>query len=68
MICYCGRELTTTMDMGGQCSMCGGAALDDSSQHAGCWTPNYGWTCPKCGAVYAPYIPVCSICNCKEQP
>lgn len=24
---------------------------------------NKGWICPKCGRVYAPYIPECQHCN-----
>lgn len=24
---------------------------------------NNGWVCPKCGRVYAPYIPECWHCN-----
>lgn len=24
---------------------------------------NNGWICPKCGRVYAPYIPECQYCN-----
>lgn len=26
-------------------------------------TLQYGWTCPKCGRVYAPYIPQCAPCS-----
>lgn len=26
-------------------------------------TSNHGWTCPKCGRVYAPYVPECRECN-----
>lgn len=25
--------------------------------------PRQGWMCPKCGNVYAPFIPECSNCN-----
>ena len=24
---------------------------------------NNGWVCPKCGRVYAPYIPECMFCK-----
>lgn len=24
---------------------------------------NKGWICPKCGRVYAPYMPECQHCN-----
>lgn len=24
---------------------------------------NNGWICPKCGRVYAPFIPECQYCN-----
>lgn len=24
---------------------------------------NNGWICPKCGRVYAPFIPECQHCN-----
>ena len=24
---------------------------------------NSGWICPKCGRVYAPFIPECQHCN-----
>jgi hypothetical protein len=27
--------------------------------------PDYGWVCPKCGAVYAPFMPYCD--NCRGQ-
>lgn len=27
--------------------------------------PDYGWICPKCGAVYAPFMPYCE--NCRGQ-
>jgi hypothetical protein len=27
-----------------------------------------GWTCPKCGKVYAPDIKECSECNAKIKP
>lgn len=26
-----------------------------------------GWTCPKCGCVYAPYMPECTRCNNPER-
>lgn len=25
--------------------------------------PHNGWTCPKCGSVYAPFVSECSRCN-----
>lgn len=24
-----------------------------------------GWVCPKCGSVYAPWVPSCRRCNVK---
>lgn len=24
---------------------------------------NQGWICPKCGRVYAPWVPSCDTCN-----
>lgn len=26
-------------------------------------SPKFGWICPKCGKVYAPYVKECSDCN-----
>lgn len=28
---------------------------------------NNGWICPKCGRVYAPFIPECQYCNEKVE-
>ena len=28
---------------------------------------NNGWTCPKCGRVYAPFIPECQHCNRENK-
>lgn len=28
---------------------------------------NNGWICPKCGRVYAPFIPECQHCNCNKE-
>ena len=28
---------------------------------------NYGWICPKCGAVYAPTVPSCLRCVGKRK-
>ena len=25
--------------------------------------PQYGWTCPKCGRIHAPFITGCHYCN-----
>ena len=25
--------------------------------------PRYGWICPKCGGVFAPFVPKCDHCN-----
>jgi uncharacterized protein with PIN domain len=25
--------------------------------------PNIGWSCPKCGRVYAPSVSLCFLCN-----
>jgi len=25
--------------------------------------PQQGWECPKCGSVYAPFMPVCTRCG-----
>lgn len=27
-----------------------------------------GWTCPKCGNVYAPNVPTCFKCNAPALP
>lgn len=29
--------------------------------------PRKGWICPKCGKVYAPFVPECVDCNKKEK-
>lgn len=29
---------------------------------------NMGWICPKCGKVYASYIPSCTKCTQVEKP
>ena len=29
---------------------------------------NNGWICPKCGRVYAPFIPECQHCNEEVKP
>lgn len=29
--------------------------------------PDRGWICPKCGNVYAPFIPYCEDCNRKKE-
>ena len=28
---------------------------------------NNGWICPKCGRVYAPFIPECQHCNRENK-
>ena len=28
---------------------------------------NNGWICPKCGRVYAPFIPECHHCNRENK-
>lgn len=35
---------------------------DPPPQHAA----NYGWTCPKCGNSYAPFVAKCWVC--RENP
>jgi len=29
--------------------------------------PMQGWVCPKCGRVYAPWVPACSLCGPKKE-
>lgn len=29
--------------------------------------PQYGWVCPKCGAVYAPFMPNCTRCVGQDK-
>lgn len=44
-----------------------GSGTIPSSEHEYYTTPiQYGWVCPKCGRVYAPFIPSCSYCG-QEQ-
>jgi len=28
----------------------------------------YGWVCPKCGCVYAPFVPQCTSCGMAKTP
>jgi uncharacterized OB-fold protein len=30
-------------------------------------TSQQGWTCPKCGRVWAPFVPSCAPCNNPPQ-
>lgn len=31
------------------------------------WTGSIGWTCPRCGRVYAPLVLECPRCNLKGR-
>lgn len=55
------------------CTSCGCMVKDNTGmsdktevtkeQHISAESPKYGWICPKCGKVYAPYVKECSDCN-----
>jgi len=32
-----------------------------------CGSIKYGWTCPKCGCSYAPWVSQCFSEKCKEK-
>ena len=72
--CYaCGAELTTA-DVKGLCTQCRNTGFDllpTELQTPSVFPPfvpptppytppaQYGWVCPRCGAVHAPFIPHC---------
>lgn len=70
---FCGAELTTA-DYGGVCVSCrnsgfGNIHIQPMSPFGPSFPPpeyppytppaQYGWVCPRCGAVHAPFIPHC---------
>jgi uncharacterized OB-fold protein len=57
----CFKELTSG-DGDFMCRDCKLAAEQQHKSHAGI-IQRYGWTCPKCGAVYAPFATECTRCN-----
>ena len=55
----CGRELTSA-DYDGTCNRC-----RENSDPVTPHIANFGWVCPKCGAVYSPATQSCWICMPK---
>lgn len=62
--CLCGKELTST-DIDNMCPSCrNNATLSGIKEITGIdLTSQKGWECPKCGRIYAPYVPECHSCN-----
>jgi len=57
MICHnCGIVELGTADTYGLCYKC-----KPNSQYPTVYNP--GWVCPKCGAVYGPFVHECGRCN-----
>ena len=61
MKCACGRELLTG-DTDGECIMCR-SRITYCPDMLEINMNQKGWECPKCGRIYAPYVPECHICN-----
>ena len=60
--CACGKDLFTT-DTDGICTSCRNKLSSNISLFGIDLTSQKGWECPKCGRIYAPYVPECHICN-----
>ena len=67
----CGAEMTSTTGGNYTCPKCNMSVNDLVYRPQNCDMPlpggfgvQYGWVCPKCGKVLAPYV---SECNCYKK-
>lgn len=59
----CNKELTTA-DFESICNECKNKLSKSPIVNT---FSNYGWECPKCGKVYAPFISECRFCNVEKS-